>query len=284
MTDDKGFFTVGELSSITGVSKQAIRYYDRVGLLKPVSVDAQNSYRYYEPIHVLYLNSITRLSQLGCSLAEIKKYIFGGDLEATMKMLAVRRDLTQRKIAELKSAQSTLEKQISIIEEGLLAKDITDVVIKRCPERRFIYIENNIKPGIKQAILQISDMVKKMEERGALFVCSPVFEYIHTPKSLSTFRVPRDHRILKTGFFYDEKQDAGLFSADIVPEGNYACVIHRGKYDDMASSVEKLYDYLEENSLRAMSNVFQLYTVDYALTQNENELLTELQILVEKKV
>jgi DNA-binding transcriptional MerR regulator len=272
MAIGKSFFTVGELSALTGVSKQAIRYYDKIGLLKPGSVDAQNAYRYYEPIHVLYLNTITRLSQLGCSLMEIKKYISCGNIKDVMNMLSVRRNLTEKKIAELKSAFNTLEKQISIIEDGSLSKNRTDVFLKHCPARRFIYIENEVQPSIKQAILQISQMVKKMEERGMLFVCSPVFEY------------KKEQHILKTGFFYDETPDAGPFSADIVPEGTYACIFHKGKYDDTPQTVSTLYRYIEDNCLEAMSNIFQLYIIDYALTQKEDELLTELQMRVGKNI
>jgi DNA-binding transcriptional MerR regulator len=267
MSADKNLFTVGELSALTGVSKQAIRYYDNIGLLKPSVVGEENAYRYYEPIHVLYLNTITRLSQLGCSLEEIKRYISGGDIKDVMNMLSVRRELTEKKISELRKALNTLEEQISIIEYGSLSKDRTEVFLKFCPERQFIYVENEIPPGVKQAILQVSHMVKKLEERGLLFVCSPVFEY------------KKDNPFLKTGFFYD-KIPEGLFCTDVVPEGTYACVIHKGKYDDMARTVNLLNRYILKNNLKSMSNIFQLYIIDFALTQNEDELITELQVRV----
>ena len=39
-------YTIGEISHITGVSKDTLRYYDRIGVFKPEYVDPENQYRY----------------------------------------------------------------------------------------------------------------------------------------------------------------------------------------------------------------------------------------------
>ena len=39
--------TIGELSKRTGCSIKSLRYYDLIGLLKPVYVDPNSNYRYY---------------------------------------------------------------------------------------------------------------------------------------------------------------------------------------------------------------------------------------------
>jgi DNA-binding transcriptional MerR regulator len=268
MALNRNYFTVGELSDLTGVSRQAIRYYDKIGLLKPGKVDGGNAYRYYEPMHVLYLNTIMRLSQLGCSLKEIKRYISGGDMADIQSMLEFRKNLTQKKIAELENALNALSMQIDLIGQGVSAKDREGVFIKDLPSRRFIYTEYAVQPSLKQGILQINRMVRQMEEAGMLFVCSPVFE---TWKGQETF---------KTGFFYDGVPEPQLFPMDNVPEGRYACAYHRGMYDSIPDTIGKLCRYIRENSLTAQSNFYQLYLIDFALTQDEDELLTELQVRV----
>lgn len=40
-------YTIGEVSRITGVSKDTLRFYDKIDLFKPSFVDPQNGYRYY---------------------------------------------------------------------------------------------------------------------------------------------------------------------------------------------------------------------------------------------
>ncbi|WP_272509083.1 MerR family DNA-binding transcriptional regulator [Clostridium ganghwense] len=43
----KEYFSIGETAKINNVSIQALRLYDRMGLLKPAYVDPENNYRYY---------------------------------------------------------------------------------------------------------------------------------------------------------------------------------------------------------------------------------------------
>ena len=39
--------SIGEFSKICKVTVKTLRYYDRIGLLKPVHVDDMTGYRYY---------------------------------------------------------------------------------------------------------------------------------------------------------------------------------------------------------------------------------------------
>ena len=63
---------IGELSNITGVSIQSIRYYEREGLISPIEVDRWTNYRYYDETSVVRISEILHLKDLGFSLNEIK--------------------------------------------------------------------------------------------------------------------------------------------------------------------------------------------------------------------
>jgi len=258
--------TVGELSKLTGVSKQAIRYYDSIGLLKPGRVD-DNGYRYYEPMHVLYLNSIMRLKQLGCSLEEAQRYIAGRDIGDVRNMLVVRRDLAEKKIQELQHALEALNMQISQVDEGLSARELEGVHIRTQPERYFVYLESSEKPGLKQAVMQVGTLVKELDAKGLLYVGSPVFEIIKGR--------------LKTGFFM--RTEPKGFNVDTVPAGAYACMTHRGAYSQVNHTLDQLKSYLSVKGWPSLSNCYQLFLIDYALVHSDKELVTELQIRIEKK-
>jgi DNA-binding transcriptional MerR regulator len=263
---DSNDFTVGELSELTGVSKQAIRYYDRIGLLKPGRIDRQSGYRYYGPIHLLYLNSIMRLSQLGCSLKETARYLYGANLTDVRRMLQERRRLTGQKILDLKRAMAALESQICQIEEGMSART-DEIGLKRMPERRYVHLASCQPPSLKSGIMQVGRMVCELRRQGMLFVASPVFE------------LTGDARMLKTGFFV-ETEGAQGFDTDIVPAGEYAFTYHRGRYDRMGGSLRRLYDDIDTCGKKVVGGTYQIYLIDFALTQNEDELLTELQVRI----
>lgn len=63
---------IGELSSITGISIQTIRYYESEGLISPIEVDRWTNYRYYDESSIVRLSEISYLKNLGFSLKEIK--------------------------------------------------------------------------------------------------------------------------------------------------------------------------------------------------------------------
>ncbi len=64
-------FKIGDFSKLSQVSVKALRYYDELGLLKPVEVDRFTGYRYYSADQLPRLNRILALKDLGLTLDEI---------------------------------------------------------------------------------------------------------------------------------------------------------------------------------------------------------------------
>ncbi len=67
-------YTVNSLAKLAGVSPRTLRYYDQIGLLKPLRVE-QNGYRVYGDTQVDVLQQIRFFTELGFSLKEISKLI-----------------------------------------------------------------------------------------------------------------------------------------------------------------------------------------------------------------
>lgn len=68
---------IGEIADFFGVSRKAIRIYEKKGIIKPVKVDTQSGYRYYSAEQVQQLNALLELKALGFSLDEIKTVLDG---------------------------------------------------------------------------------------------------------------------------------------------------------------------------------------------------------------
>jgi len=60
---------IGEFATCTGLSKDTIRYYEKVGLLCP---EIKNKHREYNEDHIEMISAILKLKQCGFSLQEIK--------------------------------------------------------------------------------------------------------------------------------------------------------------------------------------------------------------------
>jgi DNA-binding transcriptional MerR regulator len=64
-------YQIGEFSKINKITVKTLRYYDRVGLLKPAFVDDDNGYRYYSSEQLPIIHKIIALRQMDFSINEI---------------------------------------------------------------------------------------------------------------------------------------------------------------------------------------------------------------------
>lgn len=64
-------FGIGTVARLGGVSVRTLRYYDEIGLLRPVWIDPSSGYRWYEPEQLRRLHRIVALRDMGVRLVEI---------------------------------------------------------------------------------------------------------------------------------------------------------------------------------------------------------------------
>ena len=72
-------FSIGEFSKTCQVSVKTLHYYDKIGLLKPVKVDALTGYRYYSQPQMEEMLLLQRLKRYGFSLEEIRGMLACGE-------------------------------------------------------------------------------------------------------------------------------------------------------------------------------------------------------------
>jgi DNA-binding transcriptional MerR regulator len=96
---------IGDFSRISQTPVSTLRYYDEVGLLKPVEVDHFTGYRYYAFEQLARLHRILALKELGFSLEEIA-HLLADDLPARQ----VHAMLKRKRVDLLEQAQDNREK------------------------------------------------------------------------------------------------------------------------------------------------------------------------------
>ena len=95
-------FRIGDFSRIGRITIRTLRYYDEIGLLKPVKADELTGYRYYSINQLPRLQRIVLLKSLGLSLDDIQD-LLENDLPANQ----IRR-LLQVKETEIKKLKIKL--------------------------------------------------------------------------------------------------------------------------------------------------------------------------------
>ncbi len=103
----ESYYTSGEFAKKANVTIRTIRFYDKLGILKPSRI-GENGYRLYTDEDFGRLQRILSLRYLGFSLDEIMAMPMGDDAENVARSLAMQKDLIRRRIRHLESMNQAL--------------------------------------------------------------------------------------------------------------------------------------------------------------------------------
>ena len=102
----KMHYTVGETARLLGVTTQTLRYYDKIGLLRPDWVDPETGYRYYSFNQFHYIDRIKYLQGFGLDLERIREIISSGSAEKLVDFL---REQRGEQLAEIQRLQRVVD-------------------------------------------------------------------------------------------------------------------------------------------------------------------------------
>ncbi len=111
-----GLLRIGELAARAGVSADTVRYYERLGLLRP-STRSESGYRLYGEADLGRLRFILRARRLGLSLDEVRELLGvaeEGECRPVRRQVA---ELLRRKVAECEAKLAELQAFRASLEE-----------------------------------------------------------------------------------------------------------------------------------------------------------------------
>ena len=103
---EQSYYRIGEVSRATGLSKDTLHFYDKIGLLSPDHVDPQNGYRYYSLRNLWQLDIITACRKLNIPLDTVRQILSLQDNAEIVRLLmeyreeALRRSAYYQQVAE----------------------------------------------------------------------------------------------------------------------------------------------------------------------------------------
>lgn len=236
-------FRIGDFSRLTQVTVKALRHYDRLGLLKPDSVDPESGYRYYTSAQVPRLNRILALKDLGFSLEQVGQLIDADLSPAQLRgMLLQKQQEVRGVIATEQTRLERIEERLRQIEQGPPGTRY-DVIVKRIPAQRVASIRA-LLPNYP-AVAALFDELRAYAERHGLTATAWTAiwhdgEYRETDINVeatftSTDPLPPHPRIRK---------------GDVPAVETMACVLHHGPMMAVGAAHLALFRWMEANGYR----------------------------------
>lgn len=127
-------YKIGDFSDKCGVSVKTLRYYDEIGLFKPIEIDLFTGYRYYSDEQLDDLNLILKLKEASFSLEEIKEYWnnFNNDIMLKKKQeLLDQINIYEDKVREIDYLRSNIINGKIILNKNIKENNIRKKVIEK---------------------------------------------------------------------------------------------------------------------------------------------------------
>lgn len=108
-------FSIGEFAKKSKVTLRTLRYYDKIGLLKPSSYN-ESGHRLYSKSDFARLQKILTLKFIGLSLNDISK-IMNYDMEDSdlKKSLEIQREIIKEKVYHMESVVKSIDEAINML-------------------------------------------------------------------------------------------------------------------------------------------------------------------------
>lgn len=278
MTEEQ-LFSIGNAAKLCGVSSKALRYYESLGLIQPKLVSKENGYRYYDKETLLLIPVIKYYQQVGLELKQIKKLISLDGCNDHYHLLKERREEIKAKREELLISLTSVDDWLQLIIEG-----------EMCLQN-----QNQIKAGLAS---QVVSLKYYSEERSYCRIEQPYhYHYKESIINLEWTKFLKEKHLEVSGpviLKYDSYQEKMTGQAKTVtilqhcfPEssefssfGGFMALscYHIGALEKIEETYQKIVDYAKVCDYTLQSECYERYVIDYWVTQNSEEFVTEIII------
>lgn len=275
--EKRELFQIGEMAKMFHLSVGSLRYYEKIGLLEPEYVDQETGYRYYSTGQFECLNTILYLRVLDMPLSQIASFLKNRDIGKIQEMLRQQKDVVVRKQEELKSIEKKITNRLRQIQDALGAEK-ERIQVKRVKPRRIAWLKDHLAIDSYQSP-DFETSIRRLEQGQK----DPIVFLGKVGVGISAERLAKKEYSRYDMVFLvldDEDQYVGMLEE--LPEETCAAVCFCGSHKDAPAYYEKLSKYIEENHLEIAGFSKEITMVDYGITSDMSQFVTEIQIPVRK--
>ncbi|MFC0472147.1 MerR family transcriptional regulator [Halalkalibacter kiskunsagensis] len=270
-------FTIGQLSKLHSIPVKTLRYYDEIGLFKPVEVDVINQYRYYSIEQFEQLDIILYLKTLGVPLKEIKQQIANKSLDELVEALKFHKNRTEQKIKELERINQRFENRITEIEGTRSIVNIDVPVVKEVAERMIVEVKGKIR-SLYELELSLRKIKKEFHQVSPIIIGK-------VGLTLSIEDIKKGNYLQYNSIFILLEKADQLYAShemvSVIPKGTYASIYYRGDTTEAKNYYQLLLELIKEKELEPKGDCIVRTIIDRFITNDPNEYLTEIQIPIQ---
>lgn len=267
-------FKIGDFARISQVSIKTLRHYDALGLLRPVRVDAESGYRFYEMEQLGDLMRILALKDCGLALEDIAHLLQTRDPHDIKEVLLQRLAAQQQVVAEEQARLQRITARVQQL-EGAEAEATFAIALKQAEPLTLLGMRHRIASTLEIAPLARA-LVAQLEQQR-LWPLGPLV-HLYFGDSASDEQIDLFVGVPVTSL--------PLVGADWhyerLPGGELlACLIYQGDYTSISTAYLALDRWLLASHYQAAGPYREVYHRSPLHTDDPSSYITEIQCPVQ---
>lgn len=271
-------YSIGELSQLCNVSKKALRFYDKIGLISSLRHD-YNNYRMYTHDELLLVPVLKYYKQMGFKLDEMRRFISGsqGNVYGALRAAFEQKlDELQKAQIELRRCEESVRDWQDLIREAetVITEGVSEVSVKYVEGRQLLFQEQPFDGDIKSAIINLDFMSYVEKTNNA--ITGPVYIHFSSMKdrvegNAQTVRIMQ--RVLEPSGGGGRVDFGGCMMA--------SCY-HVGPQERIGETYKCFIGWMRRHGYAMGEDCYERYVTDYWTTSNSDFHVTELMVKVSR--
>lgn len=264
------YYLISEIAKILKVSRHTLVHYENEGVITPI-LRGENGYRYYSCEQLAKFKIVLYLRKLGFSIKEIKNYLLMPNYLLALEQMEEKLKENRLEIEKL------LEKEKYIL-EGISSLKILENIEKN-KDSPFLCECNGIKGSIlKQNSFELNDTIKNIRK------INDVLDDITWTERFSFGFIVDYNKILEKNFYpqyFFVAKEIENFKKYTLKNSLYA-ILYTDRKETYLESIEKLLNWIEDNSLKIVGELFIEDPSTYTISKKFNPSVKIFKIPVKK--
>ena len=271
------YLSIGEMAKMNHITITTLRLYDELDLLKPVYVNPETNYRYYDIKQNARLDLIQYMKELQMNLKEIKELLDKEDINLIEAILIKKKQQLSIQINDLQRTKDAISRTIYSLERYRKSPPSGTITLEYIDRRRIYVMHTNI--NFYEHDLNVYEYLLTQLKNDLIAHHYPQIYYCNAGTFLNK------ERFLKQEFISDR---IFVFVDDHFPEkeiqvienGMYAC-IYLDDFHQEINYAKRLLDYCKMNHLTICGDyICEVLSERSIFDHHERSMFLRLQVPV----
>lgn len=270
-----GLLNASEFASLANVSRQTLIFYDKKNILNPVYKD-EKGYRYYNLNQIDIIVTIQALQTIGLSLQEIRNYLLQRTSDSTLQLFKNQMEKLNHQKSKLDHTIITMKSKCEVIEQALHV--FTGMVYVEYHPKSYIVSSQDIdfNVDIDEDYGTLAEHLKFRKDNN--FHCGRVvggYSYLKR-----TYLEKKEKTSYKNYYTILNDFDISTYPKNyqVIQDGSFLVVYHKGNYIETYKSYELLFDYAQKNNLILDDYAYEESLIDEVSEAHIDNYVTQISV------